>query len=196
MTVLVEQIAELHFDALGVDLDPGRPRPLPQRHTGLDDQAKQLLTTSENSPGRHEPWSGPSRTPAPARPAVIAVVTEHTTARAPRALLWQPPAPATSKSMPDVESIPPGGVARTIQCAVGRRARLDGRREPLVRMRARRRELPVPWRQTSSITSTVDAAAEAGEVVGAQRPAGHRNLAQAYLAQAIDGSSDQGGFGI
>jgi hypothetical protein len=184
VTVLGEQVAELHVDTLADHLDPTAADHY-RRALEHYDQAKALLTASETV----EDVVAIEQVVADARyhrAAVIAVRDGE-----------QPPErrepcffnPQHGPSMQDVEWTPPGGTARVIATCAADARRLAAGEEPLVRM-VRVGDRWVPWHLAAGGDATVGAAAElardgwGGEV--------QKGLAQAYLNQGSGGPSGGG----
>ena len=186
VTVLGEQLAELHVDTLADDLDP-TARDHYRRALEHYDQAKQLLAASETA----EDVIAVEQVVADARyhrAAVVAVRDGEPLPQRREPCFFDP---RHGPSMQDVEWTPPGGTARTIAvCAVDAR-RLDAGEEPLVRL-VRVGDRWVPWHQSAGIAGAVDAGVQLamGSSHGVH---GQQNLAAAYLKQTTDGANGVNG---
>jgi hypothetical protein len=184
VTVLGEQVAELHVDTLADDLDADAHDHY-RRALEYYDQAKQLLAASETV----EHVVAVEQVVADARfhrAAVIAGIAGEPLPERREPCFFNP---QHGPSMQDVEWTPPGGVARIIAvCAADARALAAGG-EPLVRM-VRVGDRWVPWHLAGGADGTVGAAAElardgwGGEV--------QKGLAQAYLNQGPGGTRGGG----
>lgn len=180
VTVLGEQVAELHLDTLADQLDPAAHD---HYRRALDnyDQAKQLLATSE----RAEDVIAVEQVVADARYHRAAVIAGEPLPERREPCFFNP---QHGPSMQDVEWTPPGGTSRSIAvCAADARALAAGD-EPLVRL-VRVGDRWVPWHLAASVTGAVDAGAQMGR-------AGHgaevqKGMAQAYLSQS---TSRRGGL--
>ncbi len=187
VTVLGEQVAELHLDTLVDDLDPTAHDHY-RRALENYDQAKQLLAASETA----EDVVAVEQVVADARyhrAAVLAVIAGDPPPERREPCFFNP---QHGPSMRDVAWTPAGGVARDIAvCAADARALAAGD-EPLVRM-VRIGDRWVPWHLQGGVAGAVDAGAQIGR-------AGHgadvqRGLAQAYINQATGGGFGNGPFG-
>lgn len=186
VTVLGEQLAELHVDTLGDDLDPTAHDHY-RRALENYDQAKQLLAASETA----EDVVAVEQVVADARyhsAAVLAVIAGEPLPTRREPCFFNP---QHGPAMQDVAWTPPGGVERTIAvCAADVRTLAAGD-EPLVRM-VRIGDRWVPWHLAGGTEGTVGAAAElardewGGEV--------QKGLAQAYLNQGSGGANGGGGL--
>ena len=187
VTVLGEQVAELHIDTLADDLDEVA-RDHYRRALENYDQAKQLLATS----GTAEDVVAVEQVVADARyhrAAVLAVLAGEPLPERREPCFFNP---QHGPSMRDVEWAPPGGIARSIGVCAADARKLSAGDEPLVRM-VRIGDRWVPWHQAGSVSGAVDAGAQMGR-------AGHgadaqRGLAQAYLNQATSSPFGNGPFG-
>lgn len=189
ITVLGEQVAELHVDTLADDLDPTASDHY-RRALENYDQAKQLLTASETV----EDVIAIEQVVADARwhrAAVLAVIAGDPLPERREPCFFNP---QHGPSMQDVEWTPPGGTARTIGVCAADARNLAAGDEPLVRM-VRVGDRWVPWHQAGSITGAIDAGAQLAKSSG-HGVHGQQSLAQAYLNQTMGGASDRGGFGI
>ncbi len=189
VTVLGEQVAGLHLDTLGDDLDPAAHDHY-RRALESYDQAKQLLAVSETA----EDVVAVEQVVADARyhrAAVLAVIAGEPLPERREPCFFNP---QHGPSMQDVEWAPPNGTARIIAvCAADARALAAGD-EPLVRM-VRVGDRWVPWHQAGSITGAIDAGTQLARS-SSHGVHGQQNLAQAYLNQTTGGSNSTGGFGI
>ena len=184
VTVLGEQVAELHLDTLGDDLDPAAHDHY-RRALENYDQAKQLLAASETA----DDVVAVEQVVADARfhrAAVVAVIAGEPLPERREPCFFNP---QHGPSRVDVEWTPPGGIPRSIPvCAADARALAAGG-EPLVRM-VRVGDRWVPWHLAGGADGTVGAAAElardgwGGEV--------QKGLAQAYLNQGPGGTRGGG----
>jgi hypothetical protein len=182
VTVLGEQLAELHVDTLADDLDP-TARDHYRRALEHYDQAKQLLAASETA----EDVIAVEQVVADARYHRAAVVAVHDGEPLPQR---REPCffdPRHGPSMQEVEWTPPGGTARTIAVCAADAQRLDAGEEPLVRM-VRVGDRWVPWHRASGIRGAIDAGAQVAASPG-HGVHGQQNLAQAYLNQTTSGAS-------
>lgn len=189
ITVLGEQVAELHVDTLADDLDPTASDHY-RRALENYDQAKRLLTASETV----EDVIAIEQVVADARwhrAAVLAVIAGDPLPERREPCFFNP---QHGPSMQDVEWTPPGGTARTIGVCAADARNLAAGDEPLVRM-VRVGDRWVPWHHAGSITGAIDAGAQLAKSSG-HGVHGQQNLAQAYLNQTMGGASDRGGFGI
>ena len=190
VTVLGEQVAELHVDTLADDLDADAHDHY-RRALENYDQAKQLLAASETAGD----VLAVEQVVADARyhrAAVIALVAGDPLPERREPCFFNP---QHGPSMRDVGWSPPGGVARTIGvCAADARALAAGD-EPLVRM-VRVGDRWVPWHLAGSITGAIDAGVQLAKS-SSHGVHGQQNLAQAYLNQTTGGADgSRGGFGI
>jgi hypothetical protein len=182
LTVLGEQVAELHVDTLADDLDDQA------RHhyrSALEhyDQAKHLLAGSETA----EDVLAIEQVVADARWHRAAVL----------ALRDGDPLPARREpcffdprhgpSMQDVEWAPPGGTARTIGVCAADARRLAAGERPLERL-VRVGDRWVPWHLSAGMAGAVDGGVQLarGSSHGVH---GQQNLAQAYLNQTTNGAN-------
>jgi len=183
VTVLGEQVAELHLDTLADDLDPTAHDHY-RRALENYDQAKQLLASSTSA----EDVVAVEQVVADARyhrAAVIAVIAGEPLPERREPCFFNP---QHGPSMQDVEWTPPGGVARTIAvCAADAHALAAGD-APLVRM-VRLGDRWVPWHEGGNLRHLAEAGpGVAGGGYGAEVQKG---MAQAYLNQ---GNSRHGGL--
>jgi hypothetical protein len=190
VTVLGEQVAELHVDTLADDLAPTAHDHY-RRALENYDQAKQLLAASETA----DDVVAVEQVVADARyhrAAVLAVIAGEPLPERREPCFFNP---QHGPSRKDVEWAPPHGTARSIPvCAADARALAAGD-EPLVRM-VRVGDRWVPWHQAGSLTGAIDAGAQLAKS-SSHGVHGQQNLAQAYLNQTMGGAdSSRGGFGI
>ncbi|RYB91416.1 hypothetical protein EUA06_08805 [Nocardioides glacieisoli] len=184
VTVLGEQVAELHVDTLG---DAPDTEAVDHYRRALEnyDQATSLLAASETV----EDVVAIEQVVADARyhrAAVIAIRDGDPLPGRREPCFFNP---QHGPSMQDVEWTPPGGTPRTIATCAADARRLAAGEEPLVRM-VRLGDRWVPWHLAGGADGTVGAAAElardgwGGEV--------QKGLAQAYLNQSAGGPSGGG----
>jgi hypothetical protein len=188
VTVLGEQVAELHVDTLSDHLDPTARDHYRRALEGYD-RAKQLLAASTSADD------------------VLAVEQVVADARYHRAAVLAlrdgeplPPRrepcffnPQHGPSMQDVEWTPPGGTARTIGVCAADARRLAAGEEPLVRM-VRVGDRWVPWHRVSGVSGAIDAGAHLARS-SSHGVHGQQGLAQAYLNQVTGGPDGGGPFG-
>lgn len=182
VTVLGEQLAELHVDTLADDLDPAA-RDHYRRALEHYDQAKAGLAASTTT----EEVVAVEQLTADARYHRAAVL----------ALLAGEPAPARREpcffdprhgpSMQDVAWTPPGGTERTIAVCAADARRLEAGEKPLERL-VRVGDRWVPWHQTAGFAGAVEAGVQLARGSG-HGVHGQQNLAAAYLKQATDGAN-------
>jgi len=186
ITLLGEQVAELHVDTLADDLDPAA-RDHYRRAVEHYDQAKHLLSVS----GTAEDVIALEQVVADARyhrAAVIALRDGQPLPERRDPCFFNP---QHGPSMQDVEWTPPGGTARTISvCAADARRLRDGD-EPLVRL-VRIGDRWVPWHLAGSTSGAVDAGARLAKA-GSYGVHGQQNLAQVYLNQTTNGNNGVNG---
>jgi hypothetical protein len=189
VTVLGEQLAELHVETLGDDLDP-TARDHYRRALEHYDQAKHLLASSATA----EDVAAAEQVVADARyhrAAVIAVRDGEPLPQRREPCFFDP---QHGPAMQDVEWTPPGGTPRAVGVCAADARRLAAGEEPLVRL-VRVGDRWVPWHQASGITGAIDAGVHLarGSSHGVH---GQQNLAQAYLKQTTDGVNGmRGPFG-
>jgi hypothetical protein len=176
VTVLGEQLAELHVDTLVDDLD-ATARDHYRRALEHYEQAKHLLASSETA----EDVVAVEQAVADARYHRAAVVAVRDGSPLPQR---REPCffdPRHGPAMQDVEWAPPGGTPRPIAVCAADGRRLAAGEEPLVRM-VRVGDRWVPWHQTSG---AIDAGAH---IARAEHGAAvQRGLAQAYMNQMTGG---------
>lgn len=182
VTVLGEQLTELHVDTLADDLDPVA-RDHYRRALEHYDQAAHLLAASTSA----EDVLAVEQIVADARyhrAAVLAVRDGEPLPERREPCLSDP---RHGPSMQDVEWAAPGGAARTIAVCAADARRLSAGEEPLVRL-VRVGDRWVPWHFSSATSGTIDAGVQLarGSSHGVH---GQQNLAQAYLEQTTDGGS-------
>lgn len=185
VTVLGEQLAELHVDTLADDLDP-TARDHYRRALEHYDQAKHLLAASETVQDvvAVEQVVADSRYH---RAAVIAVRDGEPLPERRDPCFFDP---RHGPSMQDVEWTPPGGTERVIAVCAADARRLGAGQEPLVRM-VRVGDRWVPWHQSNGISGAIDAGAQVARAPG-HGVHGQQNLAQAYLNQSTNGPNGPG----
>ncbi len=187
VTVLGEQVAELHLDTLGDDLDPTAHDHY-RRALENYDQATQLLATSETV----EDVVAVEQVVADARyhrAAVLAVIAGEPLPERREPCFFNP---QHGPSMQDVEWTPPGGTARVIATCAADARRLAAGEEPLVRL-VRIGDRWVPWHLAGSVAVAVDASAEVAK--HGWGPHVQQGMAQAYLNQMTGGADGGGPFG-
>jgi hypothetical protein len=179
VTVLGEQLAELHVETLGDDLDP-TARDHYRRALEHYDQAKHLLASSATAGD----VAAAEQVVADARyhrAAVMAVRDGEPLPERREPCFFNP---QHGPSMQDVSWAPPGGTARTIAVCAADGRRLAAGEEPLVRL-VRVGDRWVPWHQASGVTGAIDAGAHMARAE--HGAAVQRGLAQAYLNQMTGG---------
>ncbi|CAM3618084.1 hypothetical protein NOZE110980_07460 [Nocardioides zeicaulis] len=188
VTVLGEQLADLHVDTLGDQLDPAS-RDHYRRALEHYDQAKHLLAASVTE----EDVAAVEQVTADARyhrAAVLALRDGDPLPQRREPCFFDP---RHGPAVQDVAWTPPGGTTRTIAVCASDARRLGSGDEPLVRL-VRVGDRWVPWHLSGGVVGTVDAAARL-----AQDPSygvhGQQNLAQAHLNRAVDGPNGAGYMG-
>ncbi len=185
VTVLGEQVADLHVDTLGDDLDRDAHDHY-RRALENYEQAKHLLATSTSA----EDVIAVEQVVADARyhrAAVIAVIAGEPLPERREPCFFNP---QHGPSMRDVEWSPPGGVARTIPvCAADARA-LSAGDEPLVRM-VRIGDRWVPWHAGGTLRHLAEAGP--GVAGGGHGAEVQKGMAQAYLNQGVNHPGGRGG---
>jgi hypothetical protein len=189
VTVLGEQLADLHVDTLSDELDDVA-RDHYRRALEHYDQAKHLLAASTTA----EDVVAVEQVVADSRyhrAAVVAVRDGEPLPERREPCFFDP---RHGPSRLDVEWTPPAGTARVVAVCAADARRLAAGEEPLVRM-VRVGDRWVPWHLAGGIDGAIDAGVQLarGSSHGVH---GQQNLAQAYLNQTMGGSSDRGGFGI
>ena len=182
VTVLGEQVAELHVDTLADDLDPTARDHYRRAIEGYD-QANHLLAASETV----EEVVAIEQVVAGARyhrAAVIALRDGEPLPERRQPCFYNP---QHGPSMQDVAWTPPGGTPRTIAVCAADAHALSAGDEPLVRL-VRIGDRWVPWHLAGSITGAVDAGAQLARS-SSHGVHGQQNLAQAYLNQTTNGPS-------
>jgi hypothetical protein len=187
VTVLGEQVAELHVDTLGDDLDHAARDHYRRAIEGYE-QAKQLLAAS----GTADDVIAVEQVVADARyhrAAVIAIRDGEPLPERREPCFFNP---QHGPSMRDVEWTPPGGTPRVIATCAADARRLSAGEEPLVRM-VRIGDRWVPWHLAGSVGNAVDAGAEVAKY--GWGPHVQQGMAQAYLNQVTGGADGGGPFG-
>jgi phage-related protein len=187
VTALGEELAELHVDTLGNDLDDEAAHHY-RRALEHYDQAKERVRTSETA----DDILGAEQLLADARYHRVAVL----------ALLAGDPLPDRREpcffdprhgpSMRDVQWTPPSGVARTVSVCAADARRLEGGAAPEIRMiRVGDRYVPVHE------AGGVEAILRQHRSLAYERATSHnkKNLAEAYINRSIGGVSGPGGLG-
>lgn len=186
VTVLGEQVAELHVDTLSDDLDPVA-RDHYRRALENYDQAKHLLAAGESA----EDVVAIEQVVADARwhrAAVIAVRDGKPLPARREPCFFNP---QHGPSMQDVEWTPPGGTPRTIAVCASDARRLVGGQAPDVRM-VRVGDRWVPWHEAGGIRAI--ATSRRAVANGAYGDGARRVVDQA--AVEINARQVGGGFGI
>ena len=176
VTVLGEQVAELHVDTLADDLGHEAADHYRRALEGYD-QAKALLAASETA----EDVVAIEQVVADARyhrAAVLAIGDGEPVPERREPCFFNP---QHGPSMQDVEWTPPGGTPRVIATCAADARRLAAGTEPLVRM-VRVGDRWVPWHLAGSVQGAIDAGAQLARS-GSHGVHGQQNLAQAYLNQ-------------
>ena len=182
VTVLGEQLAELHVDTIADELDPVA-RDHYRRALEHYDQAKHLLSASSTA----EDVLAVEQVVADSRfhrAAVVAVRDGEPLPQRREPCFFDP---RHGPAMREVDWTPPGGAARVIAVCAADARRLSAGEEPLVRM-VRVGDRWVPWHLSSGIRGAIDAGVQLarGSSHGVH---GQQNLASAYLKQTTDGGS-------
>lgn len=186
VTVLGEQVAELHVDTLGDTLGTEAADHY-RRALENYDQAKSLLAASETA----EDVLAIEQVVADARyhrAAVIAIRDGDPLPERREPCFFNP---QHGPSMQDVEWTPPGGTPRTIATCAADARRLAAGEEPLVRM-VRVRDRWVPWHLAGSMQGAIDAGAQLARS-SSHGVHGQQSLSQVYLNQAMGGHDGSGG---
>jgi hypothetical protein len=186
VTVLGEQVAELHVDTLA---DPLSHEAADHYRRALEhyDQAKALLAASETA----EDVLAIEQVVADARyhrAAVLAIRDGEPVPQRREPCFFNP---QHGPSMQDVEWTPPGGTPRVIAICAADGRRLAAGEEPLVRM-VRVGDRWVPWHLAGSVQGAIDAGAQLARSTS-HGVHGQQNLSQAYLNQAMGGYDGTGG---
>jgi hypothetical protein len=185
VTVLGEQLADLHVDTLSDELDHVA-RDHYRRALEHYDQAKHLLAASATA----EDVVAVEQVVADSRyhrAAVVAVRDGEPLPERREPCFFDP---RHGPSMQDVEWTPPNGTSRVVAVCAADARRLSAGEEPLVRM-VRVGDRWVPWHLAGGAGTPVEAAVElarhqwGGEV--------QKGLAQAYLNQSTGGAGRGGG---
>lgn len=182
VTVLGEQLGELHVDTLADDLD-AVARDHYRRALEHYEQAAQLLAASETA----EDVVAVEQVVADARYHRAAVLAVRDGAPLPER---REPCffdPRHGPSRQDVQWAPPGGTPRSVPVCAADARRLAAGETPLERL-VRVGDRWVPWHLSSGIQGAVDAGAQLarGSSHGVH---GQQNLAQAYLNQGFGGAN-------
>lgn len=186
VTVLGEQVAELHVDTLSDDLDPVA-RDHYRRALENYDQAKHLLAAGESA----EDVLAIEQVVADARwhrAAVIAVRDGEPLPARREPCFFNP---QHGPSMKDVEWTPPGGTPRTIAVCASDARRLVGGQAPDVRM-VRVGDRWMPWHEAGGIRAI--ATSRRAVANGTYGDGARRVVDQA--AVEINARQVGGGFGI
>lgn len=189
VTVLGEQLAELHVDTLAEELDPVA-RDHYRRALEHYDQAKHLLAASTTA----EEVVAVEQVVADSRyhrAAVIAVRDGEPLPERREPCFFDP---RHGSAMQDVEWAPPGGTSRAVAVCAADARRLAAGQAPLERL-VRVGDRWVPWHLSSGTGGAIDAGVQLarGSSHGVH---GQQNLAAAYLKQTTDGASGiHGPFG-
>ncbi|MBL0748664.1 hypothetical protein [Nocardioides baculatus] len=186
VTVLGEQLAELHVDTLADDLGHEAADHY-RRALAHYDQAKDLLAASATA----EDVVAVEQVVADARfhrATVLAIRDGEPLPQRREPCFFNP---QHGPSMQDVEWTPPGGTPRTIAICAADARRLAAGEEPLVRM-VRIGDRWVPWHLAGSVQGAIDAGAQLARS-GSHGVHGQQNLSQAYLNQAMGGYDGTGG---
>lgn len=188
VTVLGEQVAELHIDTLGDDLDH-ESHDHYRRALENYDQAKDLLSASETA----EDVVAIEQVVADARyhrAAVLAIRDGEPVPERREPCFFNP---QHGPSMQDVEWTPPGGTPRVVAICAADARRLTAGEEPLVRL-VRIGDRWVPWHLAGSVAVAVDASAEVAK--HGWGPHVQQGMAQAYINQMTGGTDGGGGGGF
>lgn len=182
VTVLGEQLAELHVDTIADELDPVA-RDHYRRALEHYDQAKHLLSASSTA----EDVLAVEQVVADSRfhrAAVVAVRDGEPLPQRREPCFFDP---RHGPAMQDVEWAPPGGTSRAVAVCAADARRLAAGEAPLERL-VRVGDRWVPWHLSAGIGGVVDAGVQLarGSSHGVH---GQQNLAAAYLKQTTDGAS-------
>lgn len=187
VTVLGEQVAELHLDTLADPLDAEASDHY-RRALENYERATQLLAASRTV----DDVAAIEQVVADARYHRAAVLALHDGEPVPAR---REPCffnPQHGPSMQDVAWSPPGGTPRTIEVCAADARRLAAGEEPLVRM-VRVGDRWVPWHLAGGVAGAIDAGAQLARAPG-HGVHGQQNLAQAYLNQVTGGADGAGGL--
>ena len=182
VTVLGEQLAELHVDTLADDLDPAA-RDHYRRALEHYEQATHLLAAS----GTVADVLAIEQVTADARyhrAAVLAIRDGDPLPQRHEPCFFDP---RHGPSMQDVEWTPPGGTPRSIAVCAADARRLAAGEAPLERL-VRVGDRWVPWHLSSGTSGAVDAGAQLARS-SSHGVHGQQNLAQAYLSQGFSGTN-------
>jgi hypothetical protein len=186
VTVLGEQLAELHVDTLADDLGHEAAHHY-RRALEHYDQAKALLAASRTA----EEVVAIEQVVADARyhrAAVIAIRDGEPVPQRREPCFFDP---RHGPSMQDVEWAPPGGTPRTIGVCAADARRLRAGDEPLVRL-VRVGDRWVPWHLSSGINGAIEAGVQLARS-SSHGVHGQQSLSQVYLNQAMGGHDGTGG---
>ena len=189
VTVLGEQLAELHVDTLGDDLDTEAADHY-RRALTYYDQAKHLLAASTSV----DDVVGVEQVIADARYHGATVIALRDGAPLP---LRRDPCffdPRHGPSMQEVEWSPAGGAPRMIAVCAADARRLSAGEAPLERL-VRVGDRWVPWHVAGGVRDAVDAGGRLAQA-SSHGVHGQQNLAQAYLNQAVSGVNGANGPSI
>ena len=179
VTVLGEQLAELHVDTLGDDLDPQEAHHY-RRALEHYEQAKDAVRTSTTVADVFtvEQVVADARYH---RAAVLALRSGDPLPQRREPCFFDP---RHGPSMRDMPWAPPSGVERTVAVCAADARRLEGGESPEVRM-VRVGDRYVPSHEAGGIAAVVDR----HRTMRDERPESHnrKNLAEAYIDQAING---------
>lgn len=188
VTVLGEELADLHVDTLADDLDP-LARDHYRRALEHYEQAKAALAASSTL----EEVAALEQVVADARyhrAAVLAVRDGEPLPERREPCFFDP---RHGPSRRDVAWAPPGGTERTIAVCAADARRLASGDDPLVRL-VRVGDRWVPWHLTGDVVGTVDAGVQLAQGSG-HGVHGQQNLAAAYLNQTMGGANMDGAGG-
>jgi hypothetical protein len=182
VTVLAEQLSELHADTLADDLGAAA-RDHYRRALEHYEQAKHLLAAGETA----EDVAAIEQVTADARyhrAAVLALRDGEPLPERREPCFFDP---RHGPAMQDAEWTPPGGTPRSIAVCAADARRLSAGDAPLERL-VRVGDRWVPWHLSSGVSGAVDAGAQLarGSSHGVH---GQQNLAQAYLTQSLSGAT-------
>jgi hypothetical protein len=184
VTVLGEQLAELHVDTLADDLD-SVARDHYRRALEHYEQAKHLLAASETAEDvvAIEQVVADSRYH---RAAVVAVRDGEPLPERREPCFFDP---RHGPSMQDVEWAPPGGASRPIAVCAADARRLRAGEAPLERL-VRVGDRWVPWHATGGVAGVVDARTMIARAEFGLHT--QQSLSEAYLNQQTNGANGAG----